>query len=78
MEIDEQKKVIEDLRLTAANANGKMICDSCGKTISLDDVFCPVCGKKIEAKLLFKNEDDSIGEDVAAEITEAIDPEENA
>lgn len=69
LEIDEQKKVIEDLRLTAANASGRMICDSCGKEMSLDDAFCPVCGKKVEAKLLFNDEE------VAEEITE---PEENA
>ena len=52
MEIDEQKQVIDELKVIIAENNDKIICVSCGKDIDIDDAFCPVCGKKVEPKLL--------------------------
>lgn len=53
MEIDEQKQVIGDLRTILVEAGGKVICSSCGKGIDIEDVYCPICGKKQEPKLMF-------------------------
>lgn len=50
MEIDEQKLVIKNLSEEITEYNGQIICDGCGKKMSLEDSFCPNCGKKLEAK----------------------------
>ncbi len=50
MEIDEQKLVIEELKLTIAEANGKATCTSCGNDIEIDAVYCPVCGSSQATK----------------------------
>ena len=44
MEIDEQKLVIDELKLTIAEANGKASCIICGSDIEIDAVYCPACG----------------------------------
>ena len=56
MEIDEQKKIIADLKATMIENSGKIICDFCGKEIDIEHPFCPECGQKVEPKLL--NRDD--------------------
>lgn len=50
MEIDEQKLVIEALKLTIAEANGKASCKSCGNDIEIDAVYCPICGSSQATK----------------------------
>lgn len=52
MEIDEQKRIINDLKSLVIESQEKMICDSCGKAIDIENIFCPECGKKIEPKLM--------------------------
>ncbi len=59
MEINEQKQIIDDLRTVLVEAGGKVICSSCGKGINIDDVYCPICGKKQEPKLMFSDFDSS-------------------
>lgn len=58
MEIDEQKQTIDDLRTILVESTGKVICNSCGKGIDIDDAYCPVCGKKQEPKLMFEKQDE--------------------
>ena len=74
MEIDEQKQTIDDLRTILVESTGKVICPSCGKGIDIDNVYCPVCGKKQEPKLMF-GDFDSDTENTKAEATapEAVD-----
>ncbi len=45
MEIDEQKLVIEELKLAVAESKGKASCIHCGSDIAIDAVYCPACGK---------------------------------
>jgi len=50
MEIDEQKKIIEDLKVVIAEQKGKILCPACGKEIDGDSLFCSGCGAKQEQK----------------------------
>ena len=59
MEIDEQKRIIDDLKATMIENSGKIICDSCGKEIDLEHPFCPECGNKIEPKLLQRDDEEN-------------------
>lgn len=45
MEIDEQKLVIQELKASIDETNGKIKCDSCGKDMDIDAAYCPTCGK---------------------------------
>ncbi len=42
--INAQKKTVEELKFLIEEARGKMTCESCGKTIGIDSLYCPVCG----------------------------------
>lgn len=59
MEIDEEKQTIDDLRTILVESTGKVICQSCGKGIDIDNAYCPICGKKQEPKLMFDDFDDT-------------------
>lgn len=79
MEIDEQKKVINDLKVTIAEASGKVICESCGKEIDVDNAFCPVCGKKQEPKIVVEDtvcETEAPAEDTEISNAKPLSPEE--
>ena len=45
MEIDEQKLVVEELKLSVAETKGKAACIHCGNDIAIDAIFCPACGQ---------------------------------
>lgn len=47
MEINEQKKSIEDIKALMEEVKGKASCPGCGKSISIDAAYCPVCGQKL-------------------------------
>ncbi len=65
MEIDEQKQIINDLKSAIIESQGKMICDSCGKAIDIENVFCPECGKKIEPKLMHNDDQDEETDEIS-------------
>lgn len=50
MEIDEQKKIIADLKVQVAESKGKIICAGCGKEMDAGAQFCSSCGAKQEPK----------------------------
>lgn len=66
MEIDEQKKVIQDLTAEMSEVSGHIICDGCSKEIDIDDVYCPSCGKRQEARKI------DITDDLAEKISEEL------
>jgi len=57
MEIDEQMKVIADLKVVIAEQKGKILCPACGKEIDGDSLFCNACGAKQEQKKNVKTEE---------------------
>ncbi len=56
MEIDEQKRVIDELKAQIAESKGKTVCASCGKELEENSLFCNVCGAKQEPKKNIANE----------------------
>ncbi len=58
MEIDEQKRVIAELKALIAENNGKMFCPSCGKELNIEDAFCSACGAKQEPKNAPSNDEE--------------------
>ncbi|MBQ8248323.1 MAG: zinc ribbon domain-containing protein [Clostridia bacterium] len=77
MEIDEQKRIISDLKSAIIETAGKMICDSCGKAIDLEHTFCPECGKKIEPKLFFDHEQECETDAVSDDGDETSESDDN-
>ncbi len=65
MEIDEQKLVIKELKLTITEANGKAKCEFCGNEIEIDAAYCPACGKAQVMKK-FGGENASVSEEAHA------------
>jgi len=52
--INAQKDMIDELKYLLDEARGKTVCISCGKTISVDAVYCPVCGCKQTLEKIIK------------------------
>lgn len=59
-EADQWKEKLSALRVSLARAQGSVICDACGAQISVQSVYCPLCGVKLPTE-----EADDTASDVA-------------